>query len=162
MEVKDNFLDDIHLIQLDKLIDNSNFPWYLQKEQVGEANDGCWLSHIIYNFYEPKSDLYAPVINIFKNKLEYISLCRIIVNLSVRHENPIKSDFHVDFEGNNKKITTAIFYLNTNNGSTEFENGDKIDCVRNRIIVFPTNTSHRAVGQTDVNQRIVLNFNFIL
>ena len=27
--------------------------------------------------------------------------------------------------------------------------------------MFPTNTSHRAIGQTDTPERIVLNFNFI-
>ena len=58
-------------------------------------------------------------------------------------------------------MTTAIFYLNTNNGFTEFKDGDIINSVRNRLIMFPANTSHRAVGQSDVNQRIVLNFNFI-
>ena len=162
MEVKDNFLDDIHLIQLDELIDSSNFPWYLQKEQVKGANDGYWLSHILYSYDEPRSSLYNPLIDIFKNKLKYVSLCRITVNLLLRQENPIISDFHTDYEQNNKKITTAIFYLNTNNGSTEFKDGDRIDCVRNRLIMFPTNTPHRAIGQTDVNQRIVLNFNFIL
>ena len=159
MEVKDNFLDEVHLIQLDELINNPYFAWYLQKEQVKGGNDGYWLSHLIYFLDEPRSELYNPVINIFKNKLEYVSLCRITVNLLLKQENP-SSDFHIDYEQNNKKMTTAIFYLNTNNGSTEFEGGDKIDCVRNRIIMFPTNTLHRAIVQTDVIERIVINFNF--
>ena len=59
------------------------------------------------------------------------------------------------------KITTAIFYLNTNNGYTEFEGENRIDCVENRLVMFPAKTRHRAIGQTDVIQRIVLNFNFI-
>ena len=162
MEVKDNFLDDIDLVRLDELINDPYFAWYLQKEQVPGANDGYLLSHIIYHFNEPKSDFYDPVINIFENKLGYVSLCRIIVNLLLRQENPSRSAFHVDYGYKNKNMTSAIFYLNTNNGSTEFKDGDIIDCVRNRLIMFPTNISHRAIGQTDNIKRIVLNFNFFL
>ena len=73
------------------------------------------------------------------------------------------SKFHTDTNGqeNEEKMTTAIYYLNTNNGYTEFEDGTKVDSVRNRLVVYPTNTTHRAAGQTDTNKRIVINFNYI-
>ena len=160
LEIKDNFLDNKHLIQVDELIDDPYFAWYLHEEQVVGENDGCWFSHLIYEFDEPKSVFCDPVIKIFKNYLRYVYLYRITVNLLLKQENPSISAFHTDF-GDEIKITTAIFYLNTNNGYTEFENGDKIDCIRNRLIMFPVNTLHRAVGCTDVNKRIVLNFNFL-
>ena len=57
MEVKDNFLDEIHLIQLDELINNPYFAWYLQKEQVKGTNDGYWLRHLIYEANVQKSNL---------------------------------------------------------------------------------------------------------
>ena len=165
MEVKDNFLEDIHLAELDKIAPD-NVAWFLQKEQVTGADDGCWLRHLIYDENIPQSVLYAPVSKIFKDYLKYIALCRISVNLLFRQKTPSISAFHTDFQDDNsildeKKITTAIFYLNTNNGATEFKDGDRIDCVRNRLIIFPTTTPHRAIGQTDVSQRIVFNFNFI-
>ena len=163
MKIKDNFLVKKDLTQLENLIYN-NFPWYLQKEQVIDADDGCWLSHIIYDEDVPKSDLYNPIIKIFKGYLKYVTLCRLNVNLLLRQETPSVSDFHTDCDfsyEDTKKLTTAIFYLNTNNGATEFEDGDRIDSVINRLLVFPTNTRHRAIGQTDVAKRIVFNFNFI-
>ena len=163
MEIKDNFLDDKHLDELDQLIHN-NFPWYLQKEQVTGMDDGSWFLHILYDEDVPKSDLYNPVIKIFKNYLKYVTLIRVHVNLLLRQETPSISNFHTDCDfspKDEKKITTAIFYLNTNNGATEFEDGDRIDSVINRLLVFPTNTRHRAIGQTDTNERIVFNFNFI-
>ena len=170
MEMKDSFLADIHLTQLDELIDrDGEFAWYLQKEQVRGADDGCYFSHMVYDFNQPKSKLYDPLIEIFKYYLKYVSWLNITVNLQLRQETPKISVFHTDFSSDTdtvvtdeKKITTAIFYLNTNNGYTEFEGGDKIDCVRNRLIMFPANIPHRAIGQTDVIERIVLNFNFIL
>ena len=156
--IKDNLLDDVHLTQLDELI-HSKCNWFLQKEQTLGKDDGCWFQHIIYVEDMPTSALYEPVIKIFKNHLKYVSLCRITVNLLPRLQPPSISGFHTDFEP--RRITTAIFYLNTNNGATEIEGGDRIDCVRNRLIMFPANTSHRAIGQTDVTKRIVFNFNFI-
>ena len=165
MEIKDNFLDNKHLAQLDELVYNTHFPWFLQKEQITGANDGCWFSHVIYDNDAPRSDLYNPVMEIFKNNLKYISLCRITVNLLLRQETPSISDFHTDYQKldilDEKKITTAIFYLNTNNGATEIKDSPRINSVRNRLIMFPTITPHRAIGPTDVAERIVLNFNFI-
>ena len=165
MIIKDNFLNDTDLAQLDKLFP-FNSPWYLQKEQVTGADDGCWLAHTIYEIDEPRSSLYKPVIDIFRKYLEYISLCRIIVNLLLRQEKPSISDFHTDYRDSSyvvdeAKITTAIFYLNTNNGATEIKGVDRIDAVRNRLIMFPATTLHRAIGQTDTNTRVVFNFNFI-
>jgi len=163
VEIKDNLLTKEQLAQLDKLLSNP-FPWYLQKEQIKGADDGYFFSHIIYNEDVPKSDLYNPIIKIFKNYLNYITLCRIHINLLVRQETPSISDFHTDcdFSPEDEEImTTAIFYLNTNNGATEFKDGDRIDSVRNRLIIFPTTSPHRAIGQTDVAERIVFNFNFI-
>ena len=163
MKIKDNFLAKKDLTELDNLIHN-NFPWYLQKEQVTGMDDGSYFNHIIYDNDVPKSDCYNPLINIFKNYINYITLIRINANLLLRQEIPSVSDFHTDCEFNlkyKKKITTAIFYLNTNNGATEFYEDQKIDSVRNRLIIFPTNIPHRAIGQTDTNERIVFNFNFI-
>ena len=163
MKIKDNFLVKKDLTQLENLIYN-NFPWYLQKEQVTGADDGYWLSHILYDEDVPKSDLYNPIIKIFKSYLKYVTLCRLNVNLLLRKETPSVSDFHTDCDWDFKdeeKLTTAIFYLNTNNGATEFEGGDRIDSVRNRLVMFPADTFHRAIGQTDTAERIVLNFNFV-
>jgi hypothetical protein len=58
------------------------------------------------------------------------------------------------------KHKTAIFYINTNNGYTEFNDGTKVDSVENRMLIFPSKLSHRAVAQTDEDQRIVINFNY--
>ena len=162
MKIKDNFLAKKDLTELDNLVHN-NFPWYLHKEQVTGADDGHWFGHIIYNEDVPKSDLYNPMIKIFKNYLKYVTLIRIHINLLLRQEKPSISDFHTDCDfspEDTEKITTAIFYMNTNNGATEFED-QKIDTIRNRLIMFPANTLHRAIGQTDTNERIVFNFNFI-
>ena len=57
---------------------------------------------------------------------------------------------------------TAIFYVNTNNGYTIFKDSqEKVDCIENRLVTFPTDTDHCGVSCTDSKQRVVINFNYI-
>lgn len=163
MIITDDFLDKKDLDELNKFLMSPSFPWYLQKEQVTGANDGSWFCHIVYDNDAPKSDLYNLIVKIFKKHLNYLTLIRLNVNLLPKQENPSPSDFHTDLDEylNKEKATTSIFYLSTNNGYTEFEDGSTVDSVQNRLVTFPTTTLHRAVGQTDTETRIVLNFNYI-
>ena len=98
MEVKDNFLSNKHLIQLNELIDSYSFPWFFQKEQVEEKDDGYFFSHILYDPNLEKSTFFYPVFNIFNSYLKYSFLCRCIVNLIPRQETPSISTFHTDFQ----------------------------------------------------------------
>ena len=55
-----------------------------------------------------------------------------------------------------------VYYLNSNNGYTEFEDGKKVPSVRNSMVVFSNRLRHRAVEHTDGDyQRVVLNMNFL-
>ena len=57
--------------------------------------------------------------------------------------------------------TTSIFYMNTNNGYTEFEDGTKVESIANRIVSFPFNMEHTGTSCTDEQTRIVINFNYV-
>ena len=70
-------------------------------------------------------------------------------------------DYHTDFE-NIKNGMTSIYYVNTNNGGTAFENGKFVKSEQNKIVTFPMNLKHRTVPHTDNNyERIVININYI-
>jgi len=162
IEILDDFLNEKDLIKLEKIIDNSYFPWYFQESQTDSGNDNSWFSHILYDFDAPQSEYYQSIIDIFSNYIKYITLCRLNVNLLVKYNTPLTSDYHIDLKDvKNDIMTTAIFYLNTNNGATEFKSGEGVDSIKNRLVIFPKNTYHRAVSQTDTDKRIVLNFNYI-
>ena len=58
---------------------------------------------------------------------------------------------------------TAIFYVNSNNGYTEFQIGRKRKVVKsksNHIVMFDSAIKHRAVSQTNSDRRIVINLNY--
>jgi hypothetical protein len=77
----------------------------------------------------------------------------LVINKNVQ----LLSGFHTDYE---YKCKTAILYMNTCNGYTQFENGEKVLSEENKIIVFDSNLKHAAVNQTDTKQRIVININY--
>ena len=57
---------------------------------------------------------------------------------------------------------TSIFYMNTNNGCTVFEDGTEIKSVANRVVTFPRSTKHAGTTCSDENVRILINFNYII
>ena len=72
-----------------------------------------------------------------------------------------KSDFHIDYKDTKSK--TAIFYLNTCDGGTEIKINDKvkfIKAVENKILIFNTNTLHRAMTSIKSPIRYIINLNY--
>ena len=82
---------------------------------------------------------------------------RIKANLLTKTTNVVENEFHVD-DSTKKPFTTAIFYLNSNDGYTEFENGRCVDSRENRLIRFPVGDKHTGTSCTDENIRVVINF----
>jgi hypothetical protein len=164
MIIKDDFLTDIDLLNLEKTLLGNDFPWYFFPYKVGKSYENYsgneydfQFQHIFYNNYSAQSryiDTLQPIINL----LNPSALVRIKANLTTRTDSIIKFPMHQDFE--NFDGETAIFYLNTNNGFTEFESGERVQSVKNRIVIFPSNELHTGTTCTDQKIRCVLNFNY--
>ena len=82
---------------------------------------------------------------------------RVKANLNPRAENIDLGKFHRDVKYD---CHTAIYYVNTNNGYTEFENGDRVESVENRMVIFKSDTMHTGKSCTDENVRVLINFNY--
>ena len=122
MIVKDDFLTLEELDQLDSIINDQFFPWFYQTVQTWD--DDPFFCHVLYHADEPRSEFYNPVQNIFKKYMKWTSMYRLNVNLCPKIGST--SNFHTDTNGkdNEEVMTTAIFYLNTNNGYTRFDHKD--------------------------------------
>ena len=87
-----------------------------------------------------------------------------ITDKSVRYNH--ENEFHVDgpslSEEKLKQSSTSIFYVNTNNGYTKFEDGTKVESVANRMVTFPANMKHTGTSCTDEKIRVVINFNYFI
>ena len=101
---------------------------------------------------------YYPDLMPLLNKINPKEILRVKANLGTRTPVHVEGGMHTDSK---MKHTTAIFYLNTNNGYTKFENGTFVESVANRLVVFNSDLLHSGFSQTDENIRCLINLNYI-
>ena len=157
MNIYRNFLPkkDIHLINT--TLTSGSFPWYYEPRQIKNSiKDTSFLSHTFFINGKENSSGFFLMKPILK-KLKVKNILCISANLCLK--GLFHCAWHVDDFTKNLKHNTAIYYLNTNNGYTEFKN-KKIKCEKNKIVIFNAKQKHRAIGQTDTNIRMVINFNY--
>ena len=101
-------------------------------------------------------------------KLNPISIWRIKANLIPRTNTITNTGWHLDIgnlENSPVKLgqwTNSIFYINTCNGYTKFEDGTVVKSIANRLITFPASNRHTSSTCTDKPQRVVINFNYFI
>ena len=84
---------------------------------------------------------------------------RVKANLQTYTPELVINDWHTDMDYGNK---TAIYYVNTCDGYTEFEEtGQKVESIRNRIVIFDGSMRHRGTTTTNSKIRMLINFNYI-
>lgn len=165
IKIYDNFLNlEDHKKILERMT-SQDFPWYLSPIlEDDDPNlkisklDNVELSHLFlgnYCNYSSEINLIVPLIQ----KINPKSIIRIRAALNMKRDSKISTDaFHVDYE--NYNCYTAIYYLNTNNGYTEFKTGQKVESVANRFVVFDSELMHTGSFTTDEKYRALINFNY--
>lgn len=155
MKIIDNFLDKEDFLNIKSFITSGHMPWYMGKV-LSETSD-YQFSHLFYWNFTMNSDQFKLVTPLI-NKLKIKSILRIKANLLLKSNNIYEHGYHCDFKFKNLK--TAVYYCNTNNGYTKFKNGNKIESIENRIVIFNANELHTGSTCTDENFRIVINLNY--
>ena len=159
MKIVDNYLPQDYFEHLKTTILGHNFPWLYEAEvaNVGENQDEhFYFTHRIYEEYAPKSSFYQECIPFFE-QLEMNALVRARALLYVNQGKQIVHEKHIDYNFEHK---TAVFYFNTNNGYTEFEDGTKVESVENRVVLFDGSKPHNSSTCTDQKVRVVLSINY--
>ena len=165
MKIKNNFLEQKDFDKLQNFIMGANFGWYYNPLiDYEEDVDKFQFTHTFYKDDVPVSSSIQELNPIIKN-INSVSLHRVKTNLLTRTPNIVENKFHVDMnflsEEKLKQWTTSIFYVNTNNGYTKFEDGTKVESVANRMVSFPGNLKHTGTSCTNKKTRVVINFNYI-
>ena len=160
IKITDNFLSKEEFTKLQSFIMSDMMPWYFNDFIVDrnktEGLSNYQFTHTFYKEFQVWSPNFSLLANLI-SQLKVKSLVRIKLNLSHRTDTNIKSSFHCDTAFD---CITSILYINTNNGYTEFENGEKIDSVENKLVTFPSNMKHLGTTCTNQKRRIVLNINY--
>ena len=166
-DIKDNFLSPEDFEDLNEFMTGKYFPWGFEPNQDSKPSSSLnnWIMfHLFY--HQPTDDSedftsrFSPCLEKIYDNLKAERYFRIKANLTTPCGENHKSEFHTDFDPVIRDSKTSIFYLNTNNGWTEFEDGTKVESVANRMVTFDGSVKHSAVRQTDKMTRIVINFNW--
>jgi hypothetical protein len=161
MKVINNFLKKEDLLKIQStLLNDVYFPWYLQNG-VSYLGDGhIQFTHVFYNEKINTKETYFLLLKPILDKLKIKKLLRIKANLISKTHKLIQHDYHMDY--NDIICTTAIFYINSNDGYTIFKKNKKIiKSKENKFIYFKSNLEHAGTTCTDEKVRVVINFNYI-
>lgn len=159
VEVYDDFLSESEFKPIKDFFLGFDITWRwcdnIARTGVDDL-DNYQYYHLIYEDNEVKSDaaqLLFPILN----KVNSGKLIRAKANCNPRNVKIIKYGLHID---QLVDCTTAIYYINSNDGFTEFENGDTIESVENRLVTFPSRLHHTGTTCTNQKRRVVLNLNY--
>lgn len=162
IKVFDNVLSLEQHETIFNLTSSQEFPWFYLDSKVGksygsdELND-YQFTHMFYFDYKPKSNfigILEPLLEI----LNPLAIIKIKANMTLASPTIKEFPMHTDVEGFTGGVT-AIYYINSNDGYTVFETGDKIDSVANRLVVFNSTIKHAGSTHTNTKYRSVINFN---
>jgi hypothetical protein len=159
IDVKDNFLSPYQFKSLQTMLMGDEFPWFFQDGIVEKTFHNYQYTHTFYNERGLNSDFFS-LIQPLLSKLEFKTLCRIKANSIRRTLFRRKNGYHTDYVPPLPNTKTAIFYLNTNNGGTQFKNIGKVKSIENRMVIFDGGIEHQGITCTNQKRRVVINFNF--
>ena len=160
VQVYNNFLDKTIFNELKKiLLKNDNFPYFFIDHKIDEGDGFPQFVHQFYYGQTINSEYYH-LLDPILDKLNPTSLIRIKINLQMKDTQIRMTGMHNDFDDPLENQKTGILYMNTNDGKTIFEDGEEIDSVENRMVIFPASKRHAGTTHTDTIYRCVINFNW--
>ena len=168
VQIFNNFLDKEVFLEIKKFIMSPRCQWryvnYIaHKDGRDNDNDGYFVHSFKDCHPQTFEDRYPesphfPLIAKILDKIKYQNILRIRSSLYPRRDVQKPDPFHIDYDFPHK---VCIFYVNTNNGYTMFENGEKIPSVENQLATFDGNEKHCSVVQTDTSARYIVNINIL-
>lgn len=158
MQVIKNFIKNKNIFNnIKSTLMGENFPWFFS-DSVGHQQDkkDFYFRHSFYESNKQMSNYCNQIVSPILGRLKYNYLLRARANLYTKHHKNEEGEFHID---SNEPHTVALFYVNSCNGYTKFQDGTKIMSEENKMIIFNGNMFHSSVTQTDTKQRIIININ---
>ena len=143
VQIFNNFLDQEVFLEIKKFIMSPRCQWryvnYIaHKDGRDNDNDGYFVHSFKDCHPQTFEDRYPesphfPLISKILDKIKYQNILRIRSSLYPRRDVQKPDPFHIDYNFPHK---VCIFYVNTNNGYTMFENGEKNPSVEYQLATF--------------------------
>ncbi len=166
MEVIDNFIPEDQFNTIYKtMYEGDDFEWFFTDGLIYKGQpDKFMFNHVIVSSTKGINSRHFDMLDPVLLKLGSYRIFRIKANLTIGTKEHEPAGFHVDgFDkdyGYLDNSLTAVYYINTCNGYTEFKTGEKVKSVSNRMLIFDSETEHQGVTCTDEKRRVLINFNY--
>ena len=148
-EVIDNFLSEEDFKKVSELITGNNFPWFY--------NDNYdQYDHTFYNQWSGVRTQESTILEPILKKLGANQIYKATASMTSRRLFFRRSKYHTDLQN----VTTAIFYINQNNGGIKLKGGPFIKSVANRILLFNSNKKYCSVYCSNSSRRLAFNINY--
>jgi hypothetical protein len=165
-DILDNFLEPEQHKAIESAMMDYNFPWYYNDSVNSWKVEGSFYDwQFGHNFYRnshtnaQQMSPYFQLLDPIWEKVEPTAILRVKANLNPITPEHYYGGWHNDFDFPCK---TAVYYVNTNNGWTEFkETGERVESVANRLVIFDSDMEHTGVTTTDTKARCLININWV-
>jgi hypothetical protein len=163
IQIIDNFLDADVFQKVKSVIYGPDFAWYhnefiVSPDKDDQTNLFNWqLTHTFYKELSIRSNHFIDIDPILR-KLNPSAVVKIKANLMPKSDQIIVHKFHIDVTKFRGK--TSVFYINSNDGFTLFEDGTRVESVENRMVIFDSDRLHTGTSCTNARNRCVINFNY--
>ena len=156
--IQTSFLEKNYFKDMQEHLFSSDFPWFFHNSVAHKGDKDFMFTNILYHDKKINADYYKlivlPILERLKVKED--KLIRAKVNGYTRNNTKIKHELHTDFK---EQHEVCLLSMNTNNGYTEFEFGQKFQSIENSAIIFDGKLKHRSVTQTEERLKVNININ---
>ena len=171
-KILDNFLDQDSFLEIKKFITSPRCQWRFvdfiaHKDKRDNDKDGYFIHSFTDRYPEtleerfsvsPNFILLSKLMLKIKENVSYKSILRVRSSLYPRRHTQNPDPMHVDYAFPH---TVCIYYVNTSNGYTMFNEGKKVSSLENRLLIFSGSEKHCSVVQTDTSARFIININIL-
>ena len=164
----DNFLPEPEFDEIVSVVNsNSNSFPLMYVNNVSDRDDEFenwnWkLVHYLYLQHQPSSPYFELFWDTVVNKLSFMDQFNMLYKAYVE-VYPYTESLQVHQPRVNTEFSskTAVLFLSDSDGYIEFENGEKIFCVENRLVLFDSRSSYRTTTTTNRKTRSDLVLTFV-
>ena len=161
IDVEDDVLASTDADRIDEFLQDGTFPWYYCKDLnfISYPGNYYFVHHVIddYQVMSPYMDILSPIVRKYNINPQAIS--RVKINMYPWTHRRVHHQPHIDYaEDSNKR--TILYYVNSTNAPTYFETGwrkTKVECVKNRAIIFDGSFPHHSTSPTNSQYRCSVN-----
>ena len=151
--VEHDVLDKESLYRIQQTLYSDRFMWI--EAQTNKQSTNSYYVHEfrdVNGIISPYDFLIHPLLNILQPK----AIIRVKANKYLQTPTLEQHEYHQDYPYPHK---AAIFYINTNDGQTQFVD-TTVASIENSMLYLDASTKHRSTSTTDAPYRININFNY--